>query len=156
MLGSTLALRSAFAPAALRHRAETSLAWKPRDGPRKVTACLMVVDIIVGVIFFHLLLSATDESGVFGPALARRRLVTMRTRDFTGQSSWSPLQARPITSPVTPFFCSSKVREAKVAQLSWASVAVSRSRRISPRNSWTLFKSKGWVSLGGGGGGPVY
>ena len=45
-------------------------------------------------------------------------------------------------------FCRSKVKEANIAQWSCASEAVVWSRQQPLRKSWTLQKSKGWVSLG--------
>ena len=42
VMGSTLAMKRAMAPVARRLRAETSAALRPREGPKKVTACLIV------------------------------------------------------------------------------------------------------------------
>ena len=61
ILGSTLAFRSAFAPSARKQQAETSEARNPREGPTRVTACLMAVDIMFGVIGFHEPLRNTEE-----------------------------------------------------------------------------------------------
>ena len=135
ILGSTLALRNAFVPAARKQRAETSEARNSRDGPTRVTACLMTVEIILGVTGFHNPLRKTDESGVRGEALARRSNIMIQTRVRTGQSIGSPLKPRPITSPLTPFFCMAKVKEAKVAQRSCVSEEVTRSRQWPPRKS---------------------
>jgi len=85
--GSTLAFKSALAPAARRQRAETSFSKKPMVGPKNLTAFLMVKVIIVGVIGFQRLLWNTDERSVVGVALVRRRANTIRTVVLTGQSS---------------------------------------------------------------------
>jgi hypothetical protein len=124
--GSTLALRRAFAPAARRQRAETSLDKNPREGPKKVTACLMAVEILVGVTGSHRPSQRTEASKVSGDAPVSLSCVIIRTIAFTGHRRTSPLHPKPTTSPCTPFFCNVNVSEQKVAQVSWASVAVSR------------------------------
>ena len=68
--GSTLAFRSALAPAARRQWTEMSDSRNPREGPTIVTACLMAVEIILGVTGFHEPCTKTEDSGVRGEALA--------------------------------------------------------------------------------------
>ena len=71
-----------------------------------------------------------------------------RPRARTGQRSGAPLGAWPTTSPLTAFFCLSKVREAKVQERICASVAVLRVRRRCPLKSWTSLNSNGVDSEG--------
>ena len=53
ILGSTLAFRSALAPAACKQQTDTLDSRNPREGPTRVTACLMAVVIMLGVTGFY-------------------------------------------------------------------------------------------------------
>ena len=66
---------------------------------------------------------------------------------WTGHKYGSPEQARPITSPRTPFFCVVKVKEAKRARRSSHSGAARMGRRVSPMKSWTFSSRNGSPSL---------
>ena len=132
---STFAQSSAFAPAARRHRALTSVGRKPRDaGDKYLTASRSVLEMAEGVILTQRFPLWTRARGLFGAARDCRRCRTRRTRAFTGHRLGLPLRPRPMTSPRTPFFWSVKVRLTKVAALSWASVAWTRSKRWGPKN----------------------
>ena len=111
ILGSTLALRSALAQAARRQWADTSDSRNPREGPIRVTACLMAVEILSGVTGFHELCTKTKDYGVRGEALSWRKEITMQTEIRTGQRTGSPLSPRPMASPPTPFFVGQRLRK---------------------------------------------
>mmetsp|Transcript_30800 Transcript_30800/g.69101 ORF Transcript_30800/g.69101 Transcript_30800/m.69101 type:complete len:215 (+) Transcript_30800:111-755(+) len=138
---STLANKSALAPAARNEHAETSSGRKPSDGPMERTVSRKVSVIMEGVTLrgeVH-----TVARGVVGSALWARRWMTRLITARTGHRKASPLRPRPMTSPRTPFFWSVKVSETKVAHRIWASVAVVRSMRVCPMKSWTSVRRKG-------------
>ena len=72
-----------------------------------------------------------------------QRWSTLRASALVGHRSSAPLEACPMTSPLTAFFCLSNVRDAKVADRISASVAVRRLSLRCPRNSWTSLNSNG-------------
>ena len=143
--GSTCASKRAVAPAARRHRAETSLGRKPRAGPRERTESRIVVvikeDVTVEVE------PKTLAMGVPTGAECCRRYRTRRMRACTGQRTGSPLHAKPMTSPRTPFFCVVKVSDANRACCICSTGAVKTCRRVSLMNSCTSCSQNGSLSL---------
>ena len=126
---STWAQRRAFAPAARKQRADTSVGRKPKDG-RKVTASRRAEVMWDGKTLRHRLLWNAVESGVSGGALKRWRCRTRRIMAVTGHKTGSPLRPRPMTSLRTPFFCVVNVRVAKVEERSSSMEARARSSRV--------------------------
>jgi len=87
------------------------------------------------------------DNGVFAGALLVQRWMSLRAKAQTGHTIGSPEVLKPITSPLTPFFWVSKVRDAKVAALSSWSVAFTRSKRRGLTKSCTELKVNGCESL---------
>jgi len=73
--------------------------------------------------------------------------MTRRTIAFTGHITASPLHARPMTSPCTPFFWVVKVSDANRACLRRESGSVSKFRRVSPMKSCTFSRRNGCLSV---------
>ena len=70
------------------------------------TAVLRVLEIRVGIIFFHLLVGVmTRDRGVEGEALLSLRWRTRQSRADFGHRSGSPEALWPIFLPLTPLLC---------------------------------------------------
>ena len=109
---STQVTRRAAAPAAWSDRARTSEGRKPRSGPGNWTAWRSYFAMTAGVTLdldWELGWWKTHPIGVLGYAGFARRCVIQRIRARTGHTAWSPLQERPMTSPRTSFFWSSRI-----------------------------------------------
>ena len=88
---STTAHKSDMAPVARREQSETYLASNPRIGPQNMKGVLRVLEIMVGVIFFHIPDGVmTQARGVEGAFSLDLRWRTRQSREALGHSSGSP------------------------------------------------------------------
>lgn len=126
-----------MAPEARRERAEISLGRKPKCGPSKVQASVNeeVMSLALMGLKHLRLVSQTDASGVLVRELCWRRWIIRLAKHTVGENSGLPLCPKPITSPLTPFFCVVNVSEANVADRSAASEAVGRLSLAEPWKS---------------------
>ena len=83
--------------AAQRERAYKSLASNTRFGPQKMAAVSRVLEIMDGVIFFHLIVGVvTRDSGVEEDILLDLRWRNIQSREYFVQSSGFPEAFLPL------------------------------------------------------------
>ena len=92
------------------------MASNDRFGMQIMTAVLRVLEIMFGVVFFHIPIGVMDrDRGMEGASLLAIRWRTRRSRADLWQKSGSTESVRHIFSPLTPFFCVVNMSVTKVA-----------------------------------------
>ena len=97
--------RRAVEPSAWRNQADTPLDLNPRFGLQKPTLVLRVFEIMVGVVFSHLLTGVMPRaSGVEGGSPWALKWSTYWRRAVLGHNRGSPDVLCPFFSPLMLFF----------------------------------------------------
>ena len=111
-----------------------------------MTEILRVLDILVGVMFFHLPVGVMAwDRGVEGSTPLALRWRIRQSRAALGGSSGSPEAFWPIFSPLTPFFCVVILIVTKVAAWRSAPVAVA-ANKLQPQLKVMSSRRKGVLS----------
>ena len=112
-------------PAAQSEQVENYLASNHRLGTQNMTLVLRFLEIMVGVLFYHLTVGViTRDRGVEGAAPLDLRWRMRQSGATFGQMSGSTEVLWHIVSPLTLLFCVMNVSIKKVAARRYASVSV--------------------------------